>query len=196
MIGTLLLAASSLTADTPSEPPNKPKSSEEIRLGALGSVGFPRPVGIEAMLKISGVFALGVEYGTLPSTTISGVNVHLNAWAADARVFPLRGPFFFGARLGRQHASTDATVSYLGHSYSGSATTDTTFVNPRLGFLWTWDSGITLGMDAGLQIPLSHTSSTTAPSGIALPAGSTTTTDVLGTKVLPTVTLLQLGMLF
>ncbi|MGZ3421605.1 MAG: hypothetical protein ACXWUG_08485 [Polyangiales bacterium] len=197
MIGTLLLAASSFTGDTPSEPPNKPKQeSEEVRIGALGSVGFPRPIGVEAMMKIAGVVAIGAEYSTLPATTISGVNVHLNAWAADLRVFPLRGPFFIGARLGRQHASTDATVTYLSHSYSGSATTDTTFVNPRLGLLWTMKPGFTIGMDAGLQIPISHTSSTTAPSGLTLPAGATTTTDYLGTKVLPTITLLQLGMLF
>lgn len=195
MIGTLLLAAS-LGADVPSELPNKPREREEVRIGALGGVGFPRPVGVEAMLKIGRSFAIGAEYGTLPTMTVSGVNVHLHAYAADARVFPFGGPFFFGARLGRQHASTDATISYLSRSYSGSATTDTTFVNPRLGFLWTFDSGFTVGMDAGLQIPISHTSSTTAPSGFALPEGSTATTDYLGTRILPTITLLQLGMLF
>jgi hypothetical protein len=196
LIATLLLAAS-LGADVPSElPPKSSEKKEEVRIGALGGVGFPRPVGVEAMLKIGRYFAVGAEYGTLPTMTVSGVNVHLHAFAADARVFPLGGPFFLGARLGRQHASTDATITYLSRSYSGSATTDTTFVNPRLGFLWTFDSGFSVGMDAGLQIPISHTSSTTAPSGFALPSGATATTDYLGTRILPTITLLQLGMLF
>ena len=73
---------------------------------------------------------------------------------------------------------------------------DTWFVNPRVGFLFTSKDGLTFGIDAGLQIPVSHTMSTTLPSGVPLPGTVDSVTNFLGAKIIPSVTLLQLGMLF
>ena len=179
----------------------RPKSGrddeEPIKVGFLGSVGFPRPFAFEALLNIEDTVALGGEYSFLPSMNLAGVDVRYHAVAGDLRIFPLQSAFFFGARFGRQHleAASSLTVAPYG-TYSESMTIDTWFVNPRMGFLWTFKSGVSVGIDAGVQIPLSKSTSSTLPNGVQAPSGITAISDTLGGRVLPTVSLLQLGMMF
>jgi len=155
---------------------------------------------IEGLLKLEKTIAIGAEYSVLPTITVSGVQTSFWALAADARVFPFQGPFFFGVRAGRQHLGVDgaATVDHYG-TFSESMTVDTTFVNPRLGFLWTWEPGFTIGIDAGVQIPVTSSVSTTIPSQVALqlPVYSdvVSVANTLGKTVLPTVDLLRIGFL-
>lgn len=187
--------------------PERPsKRTDHVRLGALASAGFPRPLSIEGIVKLERLLALGFEYSTLPRTRVS--DVHFGAWAiaGSARVFPMRGPFFLGLRAGRQHLSADAAVSGYGYTVPITLGVDTTFLSPQIGFLWTWDPGFTLGIDAGLQIPLSSDTSSslarsTMPSAVqqAVSPAQRTAESVAGTvgqTVLPTVDLLKVGMLF
>lgn len=171
---------------------------EAFRIGAVGGVGFPRPLAVEGMVKLGGVVALGGEYSVLPRTSISGVQLTSWALAADARVFPFKGAFFIGLRAGHQVFAAHTTVTAAGVSQSESATAETWFVNPRLGFLWTWQSGFTLGIDAGVQLPIGATVSSTlpgeAPSSINTTFGKVA--GVLGNDVTPTVDLLRIGFLF
>ncbi|HEY8040443.1 MAG TPA: hypothetical protein VIF15_11645 [Polyangiaceae bacterium] len=174
------------------------RDAEHLRIGALGSVGFPRPLAIEGMVKLERIVALGGEYSVLPPVTVSGVRTTMWAVAADARIFPFGGAFFFGARLGHQHLSADAsfTVATAG-TISEAFTVDSWFLNPRLGLLWTSKPGLTVGIDAGLQIPFSSSqSSTLPPAALALAGGATSVPQTLGQSVLPTVDLLELGLLF
>jgi hypothetical protein len=62
--------------------------------------------------------------------------------------------------------------------------------------LWTWDSGFTLGMEAGVQLPVSTTASSSIPTGN--PAGDqiASVTKTLGSTPLPTLDLLRAGFLF
>ena len=179
----------------------KKNEKEPVQFGFLAGAGFPRPLSGEVMLKIADTVALGAEYSTMPSTTVGAVEIGYHAYALDLRIFPLQSSFFIGARALRQHLDSSASLMVDGMgTYSGSLTMDTWYVNPRLGFLWTWKSGLSLGMDAGLQIPVSHTSTITMPAGlppgVQVPSSITSASNTLGAKVLPTVTLLQLGMLF
>jgi hypothetical protein len=169
-----------------------------VRVGALGSLGFPRPLAIEGLVKIERRLVLGVEYSFLPPMTFSDVRATLWALAGDARFFPFGGgPFFLGARAGRQHLGLSTTVQVPSYgAASGSAEVDTWFVNPRLGLLWTWKPGLTLGIDAGVQIPLSSSQSSTLPPGVSPPAGVASAADTLGRGVLPTIDLLEAGILF
>lgn len=188
------------TKDTPHRRKKaRDDAPQPVKLGFLGGVGFPRPFSFEAMLKIEDTVAIGAEYSFLPTTSVSGTDVSYRAVAGDLRIFPLQSAFFFGARFGRQHLSASAsrTVAPYG-TFDESMTVDTWFVNPRLGFLWTFGSGLTVGIDAGLQIPLSHSETSTLPASLQAkaPSGLTALTDTLGARVLPTVSLLQLGMLF
>jgi len=180
------------------------RDGERFRLGALGGVGFPAPLSLEALAKIDRIVSIGAEYGTLPATTVDGVRTTLTSVAADLRFFPLRGAFFVGAAVGHQNLDLSATISLpmLG-AMPESMAYDEWFVNPRIGFLWTSSFGLTIGMDAGVQLPISSSMSTTLPQ-VALARASTIPDAAraeaavrwLGAGMLPTIDLLQLGMLF
>ncbi len=179
---------------------------DHFQLGALVSASFPRPLSVEGLAKFEKLVALGLEYSTLPSITVN--DVHVDCWAVtgSVRVFPLRGPFFVGLRAGRQHLNADATLSAYGYSTPVGLGVDTTFLNPQVGFLWTWDPGFSLGIDAGLQIPLSSSSSSNLQTSTmpavaqqAVAPVQQTLEDVaktVGQTTLPTVDLIRIGVLF
>ena len=178
---------------------------EHVKVGVLVGVGFPRPLSVEGVLKVERSLALGLEYSGLPQVTVSNVQIGAWALAGSARVFPFRGPFFFGLRAGRQHLMADASVSAYGYSVPVGLSVDTTFLNPQIGFMWLWSSGLTLAVDAGLQIPLSSQSSsslqTTVPT-LAQPFVSSAqqsaenVAKAVGQTTLPTVDLIRVGFFF
>jgi hypothetical protein len=189
----------SSSADQPSrERPNDDR--DPLRLGAVAGIGFPHPLAVEGLVKIDRVLALGVEYSFMPTATFGRVESSAWALAADARVFPFRNGFFLGVRGGRQvlTAQTTITVGGLG-SFPESARAEAWFVNPRVGFLWTWRSGFTVGIDAGVQLPLHATLTTTLPSQLAgspIDQMIASVTNAFGNGVTPTVDLLRVGFLF
>jgi hypothetical protein len=165
-----------------------------LRIGALGGIGFPRPLAVEGMLIAGGVLALGAEYGVLPSVTVADVRTSLWSVAGDVRIFPFGGPFFVGLRAGHQHITASATLRVPA---VGSATEDLTldswFLNPRIGCLWVSPEGLAVGVEAGVQIPVGDTVSSSLPLSF-LPAAQHAA-DSLGKAVLPTVDLLRIGLL-
>ena len=74
---------------------------------------------------------------------------------------------------------------------------DTWFVNPRVGFLWMWQSGIAVGFDAGLQFPLaSDVTTTTSLGGSAIDGRVTSMSNTFGRRIVPTIDLLRIGFAF
>ncbi len=208
LVATAALWSPSALADPLSSEPPPPagapvdRPSEEatgFRVGALAGVGFPRPLAIEAMVKLDRVAAFGVEYSLLPETSVYGVEAKLSAISADARVFPFQNAFFIGLRAGHQtmKATATANLGVLG-SYSQSAEAETWFVNPRIGALWTMRSGFSIGVDVGVHIPISPSLSTTLPDGLPfqIDAGIASVAGALGNNVTPTIDLLRVGVLF
>jgi hypothetical protein len=192
-VGTTTTSTTTTTAR-----PNEKSSSTgsgSVDVGVLGGVGFPRPLAVEGLLKLDKVFAIGVEYSALPTITVSGVQASMWAIAGDARVFPFKNGFFFGMSAGRQHLGEYATasVSHVGN-VSATQSVDTTFLNPRIGFLWNWGA-FALGMDAGVQIPVSSTVTSTIPPSVTPPPEVQSLTHAFGQGVLPTVDLLRIGLL-
>jgi hypothetical protein len=178
---------------------------EHVKVGALVGVSFPRPLSVEGIVKLEQLAALGVDYSALPQIGVSGVQLTSWAVAGSVRVFPFRSAFFFGLRAGRQHLTADASVSAYGYAVPVGLSVDTTFLNPQLGFIWTWDPGITLGIDAGLQIPISSQASSslqTAVPSVAQPAVSPaqqtleSVAKAAGQTTLPTLDLVRVGFLF
>jgi hypothetical protein len=176
-----------------------PSRSEDalgpVRLGAVGGVGFPRPLSVEGLVDIDRRVSLGLEYGVLPQVTVSGVDVTMNALDVDLRVFPLRTPFFIGAAVGRQQTdlSASATIPTVG-AFSEQVSAETWFVTPRIGVLWTASWGLTLGADVGVQIPVSATLTESEPGVLALSPSATDAARWLAKGVLPSVDLLRLGL--
>jgi hypothetical protein len=170
---------------------------ETFRAGVLGGVGFPRPLGVEGFVRIERVLGAGFEYAAMPSATIYGVHANLWSLAGDLRVFPLSGAFFVGVRVGLQHfdASTSINMGVYGTAH-GALALDTWFINPRLGFLWVSSAGFALGMDAGVQIPVSSSQSSNVPPAMASASGVNDVATIIGRTALPTVDLLKVGILF
>jgi hypothetical protein len=186
-IATGLLTRGAVAQDSPNKDQPKTDRTDHVRVGAIGGVGFPHPFAVEALVKIERVVAVGAEYGFSPDIGVSGVNASLWSAAGDLRVFPLRGPLFIGARVGLQHFGASMA------QYAQSMSVDTWFVNPRVGFLWTWKSGFSLGFDAGVQLPLTYSVSGTAAATSQPQLVSIANT--IGGSVLPTIDLLRLGFL-
>ncbi len=169
---------------------------DHVSFGVLGGVAFPRPIAVEGMVKIERIVGLGFEYSMLPGITVEGVNTHFWALAADARVFPFKNAFFVGLRAGRQHLGGNANIAMPGvGTVNETMSLDTTFINPRIGFLWTWGPGISLGINAGVQIPVSTSESSSLPPGTPVDPRITRVGNTLGRNVLPTVDLLQIGVM-
>lgn len=169
---------------------------DHFSFGVLGGVAFPRPIAVEGMIKIERLVGLGFEYSILPGITVDSVNTHFWALAADARVFPFKNAFFVGLRAGRQHLGGDANIVMPGIGAADeNMSVDTTFINPRIGFLWTWGPGISLGVNAGVQIPVSTSESSSLPPGTPVDPRITRVANTLGRNVLPTVDLLQIGVM-
>lgn len=166
-----------------------------VAVGVLGGVGFPRPLSVEGVVRIDRRVLLGAEYGFLPPSQLGGVEASLWSAAGDARLFPFRGAFFVGVRGGRQHvrAATAITVPTVGES-TEAIEVGSWFVNPRLGFLWTWRSGFALGVDAGVHVPVSSSTSTTLPPEAQGDPRVTFASRALGKTVLPTLDLLRVGL--
>jgi hypothetical protein len=188
---------SDVGTDKPSQGTTDDGDTRAFRLGALVGVGFPRPLAIEGIVKLGRWVALGVEYSAMPSMNILGVDTAFWGVAGDVRFFPMRNGFFIGMRGGFQHLAATATMSAMSITVTESATAETAFLNPRIGFLHTWKSGLTLGIDAGVQLPLTPKLVTTVPSGIVPQVDATlvTVSSVLGNNVTPTIDLIRLGFL-
>lgn len=164
-----------------------------MRVGAIAGVGFPRPLAVEGLVKIEDRLALGVEYGTLPTITISDVDVHLWSLAADARLFPLGGVLFVGLRGGRQHIEADTSIAPISTQRAGIAV-DSWYVNPRIGILWMAKWGLTLGTEAGVQIPFGADVTNTIPPAVANADQVRTASNAFGKQVIPTFDFLRVGL--
>jgi hypothetical protein len=181
------------TKEASTKEAEKPRSDDALRIGVLGGVGFPRPLAVEGVVVIDRLVLLGAEYSALPTTTLDGVQTSLWAVAGDARVFPFRNGFFVGMRAGQQHLDQSATITITNvGTFSGSQTADTTFINPRMGFFWNWGV-LALGIDAGVQIPLSSSAATNLPAGVSAPPAVTVVSQ-LSQQTLPTIDLLRIGL--
>ena len=181
----------------PAPSADRPSSSQRDRahVAVVGGIGFPRPLAIEALFGVNRILAIGLEYSFLPVTSIGGIDTSFSALAGDARFFPFRNSFFLGVRGGRQHLGRSATLTVPPYgSFHGSIDVDTWFINPRAGFLWMWESGLAIGSDVGVQIPLASNVSSTLPSGLLTDPRVTSVTSTFATSVIPTFDLLRIGL--
>ncbi len=120
------------------------------RFGVLASGGFPRVLQAEASLRLKDVVAIGFEWSYLPELTLADIRFHMTSYQGTLRWSPWRGAFHVGVGGGVQ--------SYA--SSSGSTVTRARIdvlqpiVSPHLGWHWVFKSGLTLGVDVGVQLVL------------------------------------------
>jgi hypothetical protein len=65
----------------------------------------------------------------------------------EGRIYPFAGSFFLGVAFGRQRVS----IALQGVGQPTTLDLSTRYVAPRLGWLATWSSGFSLGLDLGVQ---------------------------------------------
>jgi len=151
-------------------------SGRFVKPGLLIGLGIPRPSG-EIAVKLGDYLAVGGQYSMLPEISFPGVDAKLETSAIQGtlRVFPFGGSFYLGVGGGVQTLKASMTEGDI------SATSDLSspVVTPQLGWLWMWDSGFTLGLSLGAQIPFGDDPEVTAsfngvpvpPAGEPVPAG-------------------------
>jgi hypothetical protein len=133
--------------------------SRSLRFGILAGSGAPQPLGLEAFARFNDYFGAGFGIGLLPAPVgeallaAAGQNGSLDSMAfeGELRLFPFRGAFYLGGALG--HMGLSATGR--SHGYPVAVDIGTIYAAPRFGWLGTWDSGFAIGLDLGVQVPIS-----------------------------------------
>lgn len=205
LLASLLLASSAraqpaVTEDATEErsaPPPKPQS-EAVRLSVYGSAGFPSPINVGGGLRFGKVVQLGFEFGFLPHTDLGPLSVDYQTYSGDLRIWPWpSGPFYLGARVGQQKLAADYSQTVAPYG-TANGTIDATgwYLNPRIGLQWTNDWGLTAGIDAGFRLALSHQMHESGAYGLPVPSDASSLAHTLVSRTIPTVTLLQLGLVF
>jgi hypothetical protein len=122
--------------------------------------GVPDGLRFGVFGKWLGVLGAGAAFSFLPSTTVPVLDAQLVRASGEAflRVHPFQGAFFLGVAGG--YAQTKGTmiqqVTYF-HQAQGIEThayANAVYVAPQLGFQWMLPLGLTVGFDAGVQIPV------------------------------------------
>jgi len=140
---------------TSSAPPSPPPPAHRFGV-TLGIISLPRPLELEATYRLAPALAVSAQYSMLPDLTAPGgsATLQLRAYQGIVRWFPFSGAFFIGSGIGYQtfRASLSKTVD------NGTLTTaldlSGVFVSPQLGWLFVMQSGFTLGLSLGVQVPL------------------------------------------
>jgi hypothetical protein len=147
-----------------------------FHVGAMvGVVSVPRPVDVEAFVRLDEMFSIGAAYSDFPSAIADpllslvgarsgSTNARLDDFSSlelDLRVMPWRGVLFLGASFGRQ--ALRGVVTDSGRTAAIDLTT--WYATPRLGWLWTLGPGLLLGLDLGVQLKLASTTSISVPPG-------------------------------
>ncbi len=186
------------------EKPMGSKSAEQgvlgpFRAGLLAGIGAPSALSAQLLGTYKGWVGLAADVGMLPTVSLpigEGVSIRQSQMSLGARVYPFHGMFFVGAGIGGSTLSARASATQQGATGQLSMSANTVFVMPQLGLLHRFSFGLAVGMDVGLQLPLSGSSSTGATvQGMAVdaPAGVRDAVAYAEKRPIPVLNLLRIG---
>lgn len=169
------VASSSSSQNT--EPRPETSSSDEsnddvFRLGPVVGVGLPSLISIGGMFKITRFIGGGVNVGLIPTTKISfygEATLSYQEYDVYGRLFPFGGGFFLGAGVG--YANVEGTLkndfdtsNYQTTNadyqipnpliFESEGTVRTMIFTPQVGYFYTSDIGLSVGLDIGAQVPI------------------------------------------
>lgn len=218
LAGTLLgvfVASPAAAEQPPADAPVAPDRSVYAEDGLLGSVrlgptiGFGAPDGVRfgVLAKWQGLLAAGGAFSVLPEMTVPGSDAKVVRASGEifARVHPFHGAFFVGLAGG--YAQTKGTMAEERMAFRQVQNVETHayasafFIAPHAGFQWMIRPGVTVGCDAGLEIPISASrpSFDAAKYGLVMPVegkgSAADTTNAIATSPIPVVRLIELGYL-
>jgi hypothetical protein len=155
--------------NAPAEDTKQGRDRSELGIGPVVGTGLPSLVNFGLTAKLGRHFGLGVNVGLMPETTLrlyGEATIEYRQYEAYARVHPFAGAFFLGAAAGYAHASgsfhsaydlTFLQISEAPDEFSvrSVANASAVFATPQLGFFQVLGPGFAIGLDTGLQIPVS-----------------------------------------
>jgi hypothetical protein len=141
-----------------------------FRIGPVIGVGLPAFLSVGGAVKLTKYFGAGINYGIVPTLEFAyygEATVSYQGVGIYGHIHPFGGGFFLGASVGYAHVRGEYTdefdiSAYTGavpgvddsFSYTSEATMQTLVLTPELGYFYTFKSGFTMGVEAGLQIPI------------------------------------------
>ena len=155
-------------------------SRRPVHLGAMiGLVSLPRPVDAEIFVTVVDLLGIGFGYSDFPAfianplLELAGAKSdstdarldQFNAFDLDLRAFPFRGRFFLGSSFGRQSLKGAVTENTAFGPQTATVDLTTWYATPRVGWIWTFERGLFLGLDLGVQFKLSADRTVTVPPG-------------------------------
>jgi hypothetical protein len=180
-------------------PPPEEKESDggglfgPFRVGPIVGVGFPNFLNYGVTAKLAKIVGVGINAGHIFDTRMplmGEASVSYNEIDLYGRLYPFAGGFFVGAGVGYETAR--GTLSKSAKSLSGLAqlppglskdvniastgSVKALILTPQLGWLWSFDFGLAIGVDVGAQIPIAPSQismKTTVPSSVPEPVRTT-----------------------
>jgi hypothetical protein len=143
-----------------------------FRIGPVIGVGLPAFLSFGGAVKLTKYFGAGITYGIVPTLQFAyygDATVAYQGVGIYGHIHPFGGGFFLGAGIGYAHVRGTYTdefdisayapapipgVNLESFPYTSEATMQTLVLTPELGYFYTFKSGFTMGVEAGIQIPL------------------------------------------
>ncbi len=132
-----------------------------VRVGPTVGIGAPDGLRFGLFTTWKGLLGAGGALSVIPSLGVPGAapgKVSRFTGEGFLRVHPFRGAFFAGLAGGV--AKTDGITSKLAVANDPSSRADlhasstAVYLAPHLGFRWMLSFGLTIGFDAGVEIPV------------------------------------------
>jgi hypothetical protein len=136
-----------------------------FRIGPVVGIGLPSLINVGGVIKLTAYFAAGVDIGVAPSVNLpyyGDATVSYHSYEAYAHVHPFGGGLYLGAALGyalasgtaEETVSLDTAAGPVRGTLRSEGSVQTLVLTPELGYFYTFKSGFSLGVGAGLQIPV------------------------------------------
>jgi hypothetical protein len=140
-----------------------------FRIGPVVGVGLPGLLSFGGAIKLTKYFGAGLNVGIVPELQFDyygDATVSYQSVILYGHIHPLGGGFFLGAGVGYAHVrgtyaedfdlseEFDPNFFDTTFRYTSEATVQTLVLTPELGYFFTFKSGFTMGVDAGVQIPI------------------------------------------
>lgn len=195
---------------TPEAPAQSATGWPRSLIGVYGSLGLPHvlTVGLE-YLDQSKLWSVAASAGGISAKPKDEVNdkeeVSIASVALEARYFPTASSFYLAVAAGAQSVKAKKTVVYNLDTATPEAKVNSSYVTPKIGWFWQFNSGLNFGMELGAQIPMStkvdledgttNTIVLTNPDYIKAKEDAKDIADKVGKMVLPHA-MLRLGYAF
>jgi hypothetical protein len=173
-----------MTSLPPDPEPQKRDDSDglfgPIRIGFLVGVGLPNLLNFGGTAKITRFLGGGINVGIIPTARLSyygEATLSYQEYDIYGRIYPFGGGFFLGAGVGYEQVrgtlrgNVDLAKYVTEHmipagllppnyqlptsvDYDARGSVRTMVLTPQLGYLHTFGSGFSIGIDVGAQIPI------------------------------------------